>query len=88
MKGILHCVGWCSYCGDQDRYCAGVHSSMVELTSLEIPPFHLFSILINPNVVLAWLDFDMSLDMCELASVSLFLMGMIPSSGVTVLLID
>ena len=33
-----------------DRYCRGVHSSMVELTSLAILPFHFLSSLINPTV--------------------------------------
>ena len=59
---------------------------MVELNSLAIQPFHLFSSLINPNVVLVWLDFDTSLDMCELASVPLILVGVMPSSGVAVVL--
>ena len=61
---------------------------MVELTSLAIQPFHLLSSLINPNVVLAWLNFDVSLAMCEPVVVPLFLMGIMPSLGVVVLLRD
>ena len=45
---------------------------MVELTSLEILPFHILNILINPNVVLAWLNFDLSLAMCEPVVVVVF----------------
>ena len=59
---------------------------MVDLTSLAIQPFHLFSILINPNVVLSWLDFDMYLAMCEPPSVPLFLVGIIPNLGVAMLM--
>ena len=65
-----------------------VHSSVVELTSLAIQPFHLLSSLINPNVVLAWLDFDMSLVMREPVVVPLFLVEIMPSSGLAVLLRD
>ena len=72
----------------QARSCAGVHSSVVELTSLSIKPFHLLSSLINPNVVLAWLDFDMFLAMCEPVVVPLFLMGIMHSLGVAVLMRD
>ena len=61
---------------------------MVELTSLEVQASHLLGILINPNVVLAWLKFDMSLAMCEPVIVPLFLVGIMPSSGVEVVLRD
>ena len=40
----------CRYCGGQARYFAGVHSSVVELTSLAIHPFHSLRNLINPTV--------------------------------------
>ena len=40
----------CRYCGGQARSCAGVHISVVELTSLAILPFHCLSNLINPTV--------------------------------------
>ena len=43
----------CRYCGGQARSCVGVHSSMVELTSLANNPFHPFGSLINPNIALA-----------------------------------
>ena len=69
-----------------NRSGVGVHSSVVELTSSAIQPFHLLGSLINPNVVLAWLDFDIPLAMYEPASVPLFLVGIIPISGVAVLL--
>ena len=36
LKRILHCVGWYSCCGGQDRFCVGAHSSVVELTKLSI----------------------------------------------------
>ena len=75
----------CRYYGGQDISCAGVHSSMFELTSLAIQPFHLLSSLINPNVFFAWLNFDMSLAMCEPIVVPLFLMGIMPNMGVAVL---
>ena len=68
--------------------CVGVHSSVVELTSLAIQPFHLLSNLINPNVVLDWLNFDVSLAMCEPTVVPLLLVGIMPSSVVEVLLRD
>ena len=61
---------------------------MVELTSLANQPFHLLGSLINPNAVLAQCNFDISLAMCEHASVPLFLMGIMPSSGVAVVLRD
>ena len=61
---------------------------MVELTCLEVQYSHLLGSLINPNVVLAWLNFDMSLAMCELDLVPLFLVGIMPNSGVAVLLRD
>ena len=61
---------------------------MVELTSLVFQPFELLSILINPNVVLAWLNFDMSLAMCEPIVVPLFIVGIMPKSGVEVVLRD
>ena len=54
MKGILPCVGGVGIVEAKlDRSCAGVHSSVVELTSLAILPFHCLSALINPTVV--WL---------------------------------
>ena len=59
---------------------------MVDLTGLEIQPVHLLGSLINPNVVLARLNFDMSLTVCESAIVPLFLVGIMPSLGVVVLL--
>ena len=59
---------------------------MVELTSLAIQPFRLLSSLINPNVVLAWLNFDVSLAMCEPVVVLVFFVGIMTSSGVAVLL--
>ena len=59
----------------QARSGASVYSSVVELISLAVQAFHLLSSLINPNVVLVWLDFDMSLAMCEFVSVPLFLVG-------------
>ena len=76
----------CRFWEIQARYCVGVHISMVELTSLVIQPFQLVSILINPNVVLAWVDFDMYLAMCEPPSVPLLLVGIIPNLGVAVLM--
>ena len=45
--------------------CVCVHSSMVELTSLENKPFHPLGNLINPNIALACLSFDISLAICE-----------------------
>ena len=72
----------------QARSGASVHSSVVEITSLTIQSFHLLSNLINPNVVLAWLNFDVSLAMCELVVVPLLLVGIMPSSGVAVVLRD
>ena len=50
--------------------------------------FHLLSSMINPNVVLGWLNFGIYLAMCEPTSVPLFLVGIMPSSGVAVLLRD
>ena len=73
---------------NQARSCVGVHSSVVELTSLAIQPFHLLSNLIKPNVSLAWMNFDMSWAMCEPAIVPLFLEGIMPSLGVEVMLRD
>ena len=61
---------------------------MVELTSLVVQDLHLLSSLINPNVVLAWLNFDISLAMSEPTSVTLFLVGIMPNSGVAVVLRD
>ena len=78
----------CGYLEGQARSGAGVHSFVVELIGLTIQPFHLLSIPINPNVVLAWMDLDTSLAMCESASVPLFLVGIMPISGVEVLLRD
>ena len=43
---------------------------------------------LNENVFLAWLDFDMSLVMCEPIVVPLFLVGIMCSSGLVVLLRD
>ena len=51
VKGILPCVGCVGTVEAKlDRSCRGVHSSVVELTSLAIPPFHCLSSLINPTV--------------------------------------
>ena len=51
MKGILPCVGCVGIVDAKlDRSGAGVHSSVVELTSLAILPFHYLSSLINPTV--------------------------------------
>ena len=70
-----------------DRCGVGVHNSIKELTSLAVQPIHLICSLINPTV-LAWLNFVVSLAMCEPASVPLFPMGIMLSSGVAVLLRD
>ena len=78
----------CTCCEIQAISCVGVHSYVVELTSLAIQLFQLLSILIKPNVVLAWLDFNMYLAMCEPAVVPLFLVGIMPISGVEMLLRD
>ena len=61
---------------------------MVELTSLAVQASHLLGSLINPNQGFPWLNFDISLAMCESASVPLFLMGIMLSSGVEVFLRD
>ena len=54
LKGILHCVRCVGIVEAKlDISCVGVHSSVVELTSLAILPFHCLSILINPT--LDWL---------------------------------
>ena len=51
VKGILPCVGCVGIVDAKlDRSSAGVHSSVVELTSLEILPFHYLSSLTNPTV--------------------------------------
>ena len=51
MKGILPCFGCVGIVDAKlDRSGAGVHSSVVELTSLAILPFHFLSIMINPTV--------------------------------------
>ena len=51
MNVILPCVGCVGIVDAKlDRSGAGVHSSMVELTSLEILPFHCLRSLINPTV--------------------------------------
>ena len=51
VKGILPCAGCVGIVEAKlDRYCAGFHSSVVELTSLAIIPFHFLSSLINPTV--------------------------------------
>ena len=51
VKGILPCVGCVGIMeATLDRYFVGVHSSVVELTSLAILPFHYLSSLINPTV--------------------------------------
>ena len=53
-KGILPFVGCLGIVeANLDKYCLGVHSSMVELTILEILPFHCLNNLINPMV--CWL---------------------------------
>ena len=81
---------WVCRCWEiQDKYCVGVHSSVIELvTILAIQPFHLLGSLINPNIVLALLDFDMSLAMCDISIVPLFLVGIMPILGVAMLLRD
>ena len=63
-----------------DRFGAGVHNSIEELTSLANQPIHLFCSLINPTV-LAWLNFVVSLAMCELANVPYSLWESCPSWG-------
>ena len=78
----------CRCCEIQARYCVGVHSFVVDLKSLAIQPFHLLRSLINPNVVLDWLDFDMSLATCEPVVVPLLFVGIMPNSGVAMLLND
>ena len=51
MKGILPCVGCVGIVdAELDRSFRGVHSFVVELTSLAILPFHYLSSLINPIV--------------------------------------
>ena len=51
VKGILPCIGCVGIMDAKlDRSCASVHSFVVELTSLEILPFHCLSSLINPTV--------------------------------------
>ena len=51
VKGIVPCVGCVGIVEAKlDRSCAGVHSSLVELTSLAIHPFHYLSIVINPTI--------------------------------------
>ena len=72
----------------QDIFGVGAHSSLEELTSLAVQAFHLLCSLINSYAILAWLNFVMSLAMCEPASVPLFLVGIMPSSGVEVVLKD
>ena len=67
---------------------AGVHSSVVELTRLAVQASHLVVSLINPNVVFAWLNFDIYLVMCDPSSVPLFLVGIMPSLMVAVVLRD
>ena len=52
VKGILPYVGCVGIMDSKlDRSSAGVHSSVVELASLEILPFHCLSSLINPSVL-------------------------------------
>ena len=51
MKGILPYVGCVGIMEAKlDRSCVGVHSSVVEITSLAILPSHCLSSLINPTV--------------------------------------
>ena len=51
VNGILPCVQFVGIVDEKlDRFCAGVHSSVFELTSLIILPFHFLTILINPTV--------------------------------------
>ena len=51
VKGILPCVGYVGIVDAKlDISSAGVHSSVVELTSLAILPPHRLSSLINPTV--------------------------------------
>ena len=51
VKGILPCVGCVGIVEAKlDRSCAGFHSSVVDLTSLTILPFHYLRNLINPTV--------------------------------------
>ena len=63
-----------------------MHSSRIELTGLEVSLSSSF-VLLNPTV-LARLNFDKSLVMCESISVPLFLVGIIPNLGVEVMLRD
>ena len=51
VKGILPYVGCVGIVETKlDRYCRGIHSFVVEMTSLAILPFHCLSSLINPIV--------------------------------------
>ena len=51
VKGILLCVGCVGIVEAKlNRSCAGLHSFVVDLTSLAILPFHWLSILINATV--------------------------------------
>ena len=55
VKGILSCVGCVGIVDTKlDRSCAGVHSSVVELTNLAILPFNCLSSQINP--IVDWLS--------------------------------
>ena len=51
VKAIIHCVGCVGIVDAKlDRFVSVFHSSVVELTSLAILPFHCLSSLINPIV--------------------------------------
>ena len=51
LKGILPCVGFVGIMEAKlDIYFRGVNSYVVEITSLEIPPFHCLRSLINPTM--------------------------------------
>ena len=67
VKGILPCVGRIGIVeANIDSSCRGVHSSMVDLTSLEILPFYCLRSLINP--IVNWLGWIL---MCTWLCVSL-----------------
>ena len=58
VKKILPCVGCVGIVGVKlDRSCRGIHSSVVELTSVAILPFHCLSSLINP--IVDWLGWTL-----------------------------
>ena len=83
---MLPFLWWCRFFRSQASSSAGVHSSLVELTSLAVS---LSSSLIADKPNYAGLaEFCVSLAMCESSIVPLFLVGIMPNSGVAVLLRD